>query len=103
VLYSTVTSLDILRDTLRRALFGGVTMVCMLTHVARPNSTVAGSTFDAAVTASVAFALGPHGIRDIRKTISTNIPGGGVVVYDFTRVPACMMRLVVSGILAQAW
>jgi hypothetical protein len=103
VLYSTVTSLDILRETLRRALFGGVTMVCMLTHVAKPNSTVAGSTFDAAVTASVAFALGAHGIRDIRKTMPTNIPGGGVVVYDFTRVPSCMMRLVVSGILAQCW
>jgi hypothetical protein len=103
VLYSTVTSLDILRDTLRRALFGGVTMICMLTHVARPNSTVAGPTFDAAVTASVGFAIGSHGIRSIRKTIATNIRGGGVVVYDFSRLPSCTLRLVVCGILAQSW
>lgn len=103
VLYSTVTSLDIFRSTLQRSLMDGVQIVCMLTHVARPNSTVAGSTFDGAVTSSVQSALGPHAIRSVRKTVATNIRGGGVIVYDFSHLSPCQRRTVSSSILAHAW
>jgi hypothetical protein len=103
VLYSTVTSLDILRGTLRRAIFGGVQTVCILSNLAKPPAHIAGSTFDAAVASAALFALGPGGYKSIQKKMKTNIPGGSVVVYDFSAVPPPQRRLIMSGILAECW
>jgi hypothetical protein len=103
VLYSTVTSLDILRGTLRRALFGGVQMICMLQHVAKPSGAPTGRTFDSAVTAAVDFALGGDMSHTIRTKMSTNIQGGGIVFYNFSTVTDEQRRLILSLILRDLW
>jgi hypothetical protein len=105
-LYSTVTSIDIFRGTLRHALFAGVQIICMLTQIAKPNRTLAGCTFDEAVVSSIEFTLGGRHNADwaaIRRTVATNIKGGGVTVYDFSGLPTTQRRLVVSSILAHTW